>query len=127
MAENNVDLVIDLEKSDDDLVKDIVKVLKKSKDEMTEKGEVALNFLVKKKGENPQPFVYNFNKDSFFNAEKSYIFPKVIEEIVKKEFNPKIAKDEKLLKHIIDELKNDPYWSGKVVELVKSLREKSKD
>ena len=82
VADSNVDLVIDLEKSDDDLVKDIVKVLKNSKDTMTEKGEVDLKFLVKNKGEEPKPFVYNFNKDSFSEAEKSYVFPKVIEEII---------------------------------------------
>ncbi|MEK7432240.1 MAG: hypothetical protein AABZ74_03825 [Cyanobacteriota bacterium] len=124
MADSNVDLVIDLEKSDDDLVKDIVKVLKNSKDTMTEKGEVDLKFLVKNKGEEPKPFVYNFNKDSFSEAEKSYVFPKVIEEIIKKEFNTKIAKNDKMVKHIIDELRNDPYWSEKVVELIKSLKDK---
>ncbi len=127
MADSNVDLVIDLEKSDDDLVKDIVKVLKNSKDTMTEKGEVDLKFLVKNKGEEPKPFVYNFNKDSFSEAEKSYVFPKVIEEIIKKEFNTKIAKNDKMVKHIIDELRNDPYWSEKVVELIKSLKDKNKD
>lgn len=124
MAEEKIDLVIDLEKSDDDLVKDIVKVLSASKDKMTEEGEVALNFLVKKKGENPEPFVYNFNKDNFSEAEKSYVFPKVIEEIIKKEFNLKISKDKKMVNHIIKELRNDPYWSVKVVDLVKSLKEK---
>jgi len=60
-------------------------------------------------------------------AEKNYVFPKVVEEVLKKEFNPKIAKNEKLLNHIMEELKKDPYWSNRVVKLIKSLKENKEE
>lgn len=124
MSEELVDLIVDLEKSDDQLLEDIVGLLSKNQEKLKKEGQVALNFLVKKKGEKPKPFVYNLNKDHMTEAEKNYVFPKVVEEVLKKEFNPKIAKNEKLLNHIMEELKKDPYWSNRVVKLIKSLKEK---
>jgi len=124
VTEEKVDLLIDLEKSDDQLLEDIVSLLSKNEDKLEKEGQIALNFLVKKKGEKPKPFVYNLNKEHMSEAEKNYVFPKVVEEVLKKEFNPKVAKNDKLMKHIMDELKKDPYWSNRVVNLIKSLKEK---
>ena len=85
-----------------------------------------LIFLVKKIGQKDKSFVYNLNKDSVGEAERDLAFPILIEEIIKKEFNPKVAKNEKLLNHIKEELKKDPYWSNRTVKLLKAIKEKQK-
>jgi len=69
--------------------------------------------------------VYNVTKEHIEDGEKDYVFPKVVGEVIKREFNPKIANNEKLVSHIMEELKKDPYWSDRVVKLIKSLKEKS--
>lgn len=124
MADESVDLILDLEKSDEELIEELASVFSANQNKIGKEGQVALNFLVKKKGEKPKPVVYNLNKENIESAEKDYVFPKVVEEVVKREFNPKIAKNEKLVNHIMEELKKDPYWSGRVVKLIKSLKEK---
>ena len=68
--------------------------------------------------------MYNLNNENINKAEQDYVFPKVVEEVLKKEFNPKIATNEKLKQHIMEELKKDPYWSDRVVKLIKALKEK---
>lgn len=124
MAEKSIDFIVDLDKPKEEVIEKIVDLLNKTDDKLKKEGQVALNFLVKKKGEKEKTFVYNLNKEGLKESEKEYVFPKVVEEVLKKEFNPKIAKNEKLLNHIIEELKKDPYWSDRVVKLIKTLKEK---
>ncbi|MBC7475706.1 MAG: hypothetical protein H7263_15595 [Candidatus Sericytochromatia bacterium] len=125
MSEESKDLVLDLEKSDDELLEEITNLISKNQKKIGNEGQVALNFLVKKKGEKPQSVVYNVTKEHIEDGEKEYVFPKVVEEVIKKEFNSKIANNQKLVSHIMEELKKDPYWSNRVVKLIKSLKEKS--
>lgn len=125
MAEK-VSFVIDLDKPKEELIKTITSFLEQKEELMKKEGQVALNFLVKKIGQKDKSFVYNLNKDSVGEAERDLAFPILIEEIIKKEFNPKVAKNEKLLNHIKEELKKDPYWSNRTVKLLKAIKEKQK-
>lgn len=123
MAENNSEvLVIDLDKPKEELIEDIVNLLKTNKLKIQKEGQSALNFLVKKKGEKDKSFVYNLSKEDLDDDAKNYVFPLVVEEVLKREFNPKIAKNEKLVNHVMTELKKDPYWTDRVVKLVNSLK-----
>lgn len=124
MTENkSVDFVIDLDKPQEEVLKDIAELVSNNSTDLKGGQEVALNFLVKKKGEKEQKLVYNLNREKLDEGEKEFVFPKVIGEVLKKEFNPKIAKNEKLMNHIMNELKTDPYWSNRVVKLIQSLKE----
>lgn len=125
MAEK-VSFVIDLDKPKEELISTITSFLEQKEELMKKEGQVALNFLVKKIGQKDKSFVYNLNKDSVGEAERDLAFPILIEEIIKKEFNPKVAKNEKLLNHIKEELKKDPYWSNRTVKLLKAIKEKQK-
>ncbi len=125
MAEK-VSFVIDLDKPKEELIKTITSFLEQKEELMKKEGQIALNFLVKKIGQKDKSFVYNLNKDSVGEAERDLAFPILIEEIIKKEFNPKVAKNEKLLNHIKEELKKDPYWSNRTVKLLKAIKEKQK-
>ncbi|MFN8577181.1 MAG: hypothetical protein U0354_10020 [Candidatus Sericytochromatia bacterium] len=123
MAENSVDLIIDLEKPKDQLIEELVGLLAKNKDKIDKEGNAALNIVVKKKGHEPKSISYNVSKDDISEGEKDYLFPKVVAEVIKKEFNPKIASNEKLVGHIMEDLKKDPYWSNRVTKIIKALKE----
>lgn len=123
MSENSVDLIIDLEKPEDQLIEELVGLLHSNKDKLDKNDNSSFNLMVKKKGQNPTPFKYNVSKEDLNNAEKDYVFPKVVGEVIKKEFNPKIAKNEKLVNNIMEELKKDPYWSNRVTKIIKTLKE----
>ena len=123
MEKETIDVVVDLDKSKEQIIADVAKVLSKHPEKVKE-GRVALNFLVKKKGEKPESVMYNLNKDTISEAEKNYVFPIVLQEVLSREFNPNIAKNEKLRNHLIEELQKDPYWSERVVKLIKTLKDK---
>jgi len=117
-------LIIDLDKPKEELIEDIVNLLKNNKIKIEKEGHSALNFLVKKKGEKDRSIVYNLTKEDLDEDAKDYVFPLVVEEVLKREFNPKIAKNEKLIAHVMSELKKDPYWTDRVVKLINSLKNK---
>lgn len=118
------DFTIDLDAPQEEVIASITKYLEQKEQQMHKEGEVALNFLVKKKGEKDKNFQYNLNKNSIGEAEREITFPLIIEEILKKELNPKIAKNQKLVTHIKEELKKDPYWSNRALKLIKAIKEK---
>jgi len=124
VADNSIDLIIDLEKPEDQLIEDLVGLLTKSEEKINKDGNTSFNFLIKKKGKEPIPYSYQINKDEVAKAENDYVFPKVVGEVIKKEFNSKVAQNEKLLNHIIEDLKKDPYWSNRVTKIIKSLKER---
>lgn len=126
MSVEKPDMVIDFDKPKEEVIRDLNKLVKDSRERIEKEGQIALNFLLKKKGEKEKKIVYNLNKDLIDGFEKEFVFPKVIEEVVKKEFNPKIAQNEKLMSHIMGELKKDPYWTDRVVNLIKTIKEKEK-
>ena len=74
MSEESIDLIVDLEKPEDQLLEDLVRLISKNEEKFKKEGQVALNFLVKKKGEKPKPFVYNINKETMTKAEENYFF-----------------------------------------------------
>lgn len=123
MSEKSVDLIIDLDKPEDQLVEDLVGLLLKNEKKINQEGRSDFNLLLKKNGKEPKNFTYKVDKKDIAKAENDYVFPKVVGEVIKKEFNPKIAQNEKLLNHIIEDLKKDPYWSNRVTNLIKSLKE----
>ena len=123
MTDDSVDLIIDLEKPEDQLIEDLVGLLTKSEEKLKKEGQTNLNFLIKKKGKDPKPYSYKLNQEDMLKAENDYVFPKVVGEVIKKEFNSKVAQNEKLLNHIIEDLKKDPYWSNRVTKIIKSLKE----
>jgi len=120
-------IVIDLDKSDEELLKTIAELLNDTENKVEKDGELLLNFLIKKNGEKEKKFVYNLTKEQLKDTQIDFVFPKVVEEVLKKEFNPKIAKNDKLVKHLMKELREDPYWSNRIVKLIKSLKEKKKE
>jgi hypothetical protein len=124
VADQSIDFVVDLDKPKEEVLEKLVEALSKTDEKLKKEGQVALNFLVKKKGEKQKSFVYNLNKEGMQESEKDFVFPKVVEEVLKREFNPRIAKNEKLLNHVMEELKKDPYWSDRVVKLIKTLKDK---
>lgn len=124
MVLSKSDFIIDLDAPQEEVISSITKYLEQKEQQMHKEGEVALNFLIKKKGEKDKNFQYNLNKNSIGEAEREITFPLIIEEILKKELNPKIAKNQKLVTHIKEELKKDPYWSNRALKLIKTIKEK---
>jgi len=119
-------IVIDLDKPDEELLKTIAEFLNNTENKVEKEGALSLNFLVRKKGEKDKKLVYNLTREELKESHIDFVFPKVVGEVLKKEFNPKIAKNEKLVKHLMKELREDPYWSNRIVKLVKSLKENNK-
>lgn len=123
MEEKTLTFELNLDESKEKVLDSINKIVEEQKKNLVTEGQIALNFLLKKKGEKPKTFVYNLTKDKVEGLEKDFVFPKVIEGVLKKEFTDKIAKNPGLMEHISKELRNDPYWSDRVVDLIKTLKE----
>lgn len=120
LATKNVKKIeLDFSKPAEELINQITKTILDLRPYLDE--GVTLNFILKKKGEKSQNFVYNLNKDNYLTAQRDAILPYIIEEILKKEFPHKVAVNKKLVGYIVDELKRDPYWTKHLVTLVKAI------
>lgn len=118
-------IVINLDDGKEALVKQVSEILKRYSIYLKE-GDINLSFILRKNGEKDREFSYNFTKDGYETKEKDVVFPVVVREILRKEFPEKIASNPKLVKHVMQDLKNDPYWSDNVVKLLDAIQTYSK-
>ncbi len=125
MLSTEAPIVIDLDQSKEAVIQQITEILKRYSNYLKE-GDIPLSFILRKSGEKDREFSYNFSQDGYDNAEKDVVFPVVVEQILTKEFPPQLAKNEGLIKHVMGELKQDPYWSNNVVRLLEAIQANSK-
>lgn len=118
-------IVIDLDQGKSAVIQQITEILKRYSDYLKE-GDISLSFILRKSGEKDREFSYNFSQDAYDNAEQDVVFPVVVEEILTKEFPPQLAKNQGLIKHVMGELKQDPYWSNNVIRLLDAIQAHSK-
>ena len=116
------EITIDLDQPDDVLIEQIADLVATLEDPVREGRNVELAFRLQRSGVDERPFTYTLSADSFLQAEQDVVFPRVVSEILAKEFPAKVAQNEQLRQHVIGELKRDPYWSTQVVELVKAMK-----
>lgn len=116
------EIILDVSKTDDELVAEIAKTIEGMEDLVKEKGTVELSFRLRGPQGNEQLASYTLSADAYSRAEQDVVFPRVVDEILKREFPAKVAQNEQLRQHVMNELKQDPYWSTQVVELVKTLK-----
>lgn len=121
-AATHHEIVLDVSKTDDELVAEIAKTIEGMEDLVKEKGTVELSFRLRGPQGNEQLASYTLSADAYSRAEQDVVFPRVVDEILKREFPAKVAQNEQLRQHVMNELKQDPYWSTQVVELVKTLK-----
>lgn len=113
-------IVIDLDKNSEDLIQQVTEIFQRYASYLQE-GDMALPFILRKSGQEDKEFVYNLTQGAFHDAEKDVAFPVVVQEILKKEFPPKIAKNKKLVQHVMSDLKEDPYWSSNIINLLDAI------
>jgi hypothetical protein len=118
-------IVISLDDGKDAVVKQVTEILKRYFVYLKE-GDISLSFILRKTGEKDREFSYNFTQDSYDSAEKDVVFPVVVKEILRKEFPEHIASNPKLVKHVMKDLQDDPYWSNNVVKLLDAIAAHSK-
>lgn len=121
-AATHHEIVLDVSKTDDELVAEIAKTIEGMEDLVKEKGTIELSFRLRGPQGNEQLASYTLSADAYSRAEQDVVFPRVVDEILKREFPAKVAQNEQLRQHVMNELKQDPYWSTQVVELVKTLK-----
>ena len=114
-------IVIDLDQNKEEVIGQITEILKRYSDYLKE-GDIPLSFILRKKGEKDREFSYNFTQDGYDSAEKDVVFPTVVEQILLQEFPPQMAKNQGLVKHVMGELKQDPYWSNNVIRLLDAVQ-----
>lgn len=118
-------IVIDLDQGKSAVIQQITEILKRYSDYLKE-GDISLSFILRKSGEKDREFSYNFSQDAYDHAEQDVVFPVVVEQILTKEFPPQLASNQGLIKHVMDELKQDPYWSNNVIRLLDAIQVHSK-
>lgn len=118
-------IVIDLDQGKSAVIQQITEILKRYSNYLKE-GDISLSFILRKTGEKDREFSYNFSQDAYDNAEQDVVFPVVVKEILTKEFPPQLAGNPDLIKHVMGELKQDPYWSNNVIRLLDAIQANSK-
>lgn len=124
MSDNNP-IIINLDEGQAAVVPQITEILKRYSVYLKE-GDITLSFILRKTGEKDRQFSYNFTQDSYDSAEKDVVFPVVVKEILRKEFPDHIASNKQLVKHVMQDLQQDPYWSNNVVKLLDAVQNHSK-
>ena len=84
--------------------------------------DITLNFCLKKQGQQDKLLEYPISKEHYKESEREVIFPLLIIEILQKEFSSKVAQNPKLVKHVMNELRKDPYWSSQVLSLIRAIK-----
>ena len=115
---------VDLKQSEPSLLHFLTKVVEEARDRLKDQEEVHLIFLVHEGGKNQKEIPYTLSRTHWKNEEKDLIFPRVVREILKQEFPPKVARDPKLINQVTGELRKHPYWDHQVVDLVRTIKGK---
>ncbi len=124
MTENNP-IIINLDDGKQAVVQQVTEILKRYSTYLKE-GDISLSFLLRKEGQTDREFSYNFTQDGYADTQKDVVFPGVVQEILRKEFPDHIAGNPKLVKHVMNDLKQDPYWSNNIIKLLDAIRINSK-
>ena len=119
MSDNNP-IVINLDEGKQAIVQQVTEILKRYSVYVKE-SDITLSFILRKSGEKDREFSYNFTQDGYEHTEKDVVFPVVVQEILQKEFPPHIASNQNLIKHVMHDLQQDPYWSNNVVKLLDAI------
>lgn len=114
-------IVIDLDAGKEAVIQQVTEILKRYFVYLKE-GDISLSFILRKSGEKDREFNYNFTRDGYENTERDVVFPVVIQEVLKKELPEKIACNQRLVNHIVQDLKRDPYWSTQVIKLLDAIQ-----
>ena len=113
-------IVISLDEGKDAVIQQVTEILKRYSVYIKE-GDIPLSFILRKTGVKDRQFDYTFTQDGLEDAEKDVSFPVVVKEILKQEFPAKIAGNKKLINHVMEDLKTDPYWSNNIVKLLDAI------
>lgn len=124
MSENNP-IIINLDDGKESVVQQVTEILKRYSVYLKE-GDISLSFVLRKSGEKDRNFSYNFTQDGYESAQKDVAFPILVKEVLRKEFPEHVASNPKLVKHVMGELKQDPYWSNNLIKLLDAIRTHSK-
>ncbi|MBC7543486.1 MAG: hypothetical protein H7338_12215 [Candidatus Sericytochromatia bacterium] len=114
--------MIDLDQPDDVLIGQIADILANVEQSVKAGRDAQLSFRLQRSGVDERQFTHTLSADAYQQAEQDVVFPLVVNEILLKEFPAKVAQNEQLRQHVIAELRQDPYWSSQVVELVKAMK-----
>ena len=117
-----VEIVVDLEQPEAAALDHVSQVMTEHEATLKAGGAIQVRLVGRRPGQPDKLVEYTLTPDVFLQTEQDVVFPKVVESILAKELPPKVARNEKLRQHVINELKKDPYWSTQVVELVKQLQ-----
>jgi hypothetical protein len=118
-------IIIDLDAGKESVVNQVTEILKRYSTYLKE-GDISLSFVLRQSGKKDKEFDYNFTRDGYDNAEKDVVFPIVVKEILRKELPEKIASNQRLVNHVMQDLKRDPYWSTNVIKLLDAIQVNSK-
>ena len=125
MSAKEAPIIIDLDAGKESVITQVTEILKRYSTYLKE-GDISLSFVLKKSGKKDKEFDYNFTQDGYDNAEKDVVFPVVVKEILRKELPEKIASNQRLVNHVMQDLKRDPYWSTHVIKLLDAIQAHSK-
>jgi hypothetical protein len=116
-------LDLDLAQGDEMLTELVAKTIADLEPLVQEKGTVELVLVTHKPGsDDSQRKTITLTPERYLKAGQEVVFPRLVESILSKEFPKKVAQNEQLQRHVMEELKRDPYWSTQVIELVKQLK-----
>jgi len=113
---------IDIDQSDAQVLDNLAQVVNAVRDEVELEGVLTLELTLLKSGEIDRKILYTLNRERFVEADRDSVFPKVVEEVLKREFPGGVSRNEQLVAHVTKELQKDPYWSGQVIDLLYALR-----
>ncbi len=125
MSTKDTPIIIDLDAGKESVVNQVTEILKRYSTYLKE-GDISLSFVLRQSGKKDKEFDYNFTRDGYDNAEKDVVFPIVVKEILRKELPEKIASNQRLVNHVMQDLKRDPYWSTNVIKLLDAIQVNSK-
>lgn len=119
--ETSLEFEINLDENKEDSLKKISQIVEEQRKNLDK--EKNLKFNVIQNGKKVKEFTYTLSKEKIEEYEKEVALPEIISAVIKKELGNKIAQREDIINNIVENLKNDPYWSNRVVKLIKSLNE----
>jgi hypothetical protein len=123
-TQDYLDARVDLDLPDETLVEALASLLAQAREMLARKPAVTLRLTVHHSGAHERVVEHPISPLHFREGEKDLVFPQVVQEILARELPPKIATNQRLVEHVTNELRKDPYWSEAVVELIKALKRK---
>lgn len=123
MIEKSLEFDINLDENKDLTLSKISKIIETERKNLDKEKDIKFNII--QNGKKTKDFVYSLKKDKIEEYEKEEVLPQIISSVIKKELGSKISERKDIIDNIVNNLKDDPYWSNRVVSLVKSLNKES--